>query len=192
MPYNNRNKGSQMRGSSPRRGRKRANRNQRPNRTNQRPSPRPTRNPRRNRNGAGNQQNNTHSHPFSPEVQSHWGAHPGGTTQGTRGYSHTHNGVGNGRPVRRGKTTRAGGRPGPQRSAKVVNTTRGKNRGRSVRSRQTGAQGQMRSPVSRYTTLDGTSYAGQVIEVNGIPYTTKTGTLEGSSQELKPIKPIKP
>ena len=189
MPYNNRNRGSQMRGSSQGRGRKTRSKS-RSNRTNQRPPRSTTKNPknqRRNRNGARNQQNNTHNHPFSPEVQSHWGAHPGGTTQGTRGYSHTHNGAGNGRPVRRGN----GGvvRNRSQRSANVVKRARGKNEGRSARSRQIGARRKRGPSASGYTLLDGTRYTGKAIAVNGILYTTTTGVMEGSSKELKPIKP---
>jgi hypothetical protein len=34
-----------------------------------------------------------HYHPFSEEVQDHWGENPGGTTEGSSGYTHTHLGA---------------------------------------------------------------------------------------------------
>ena len=32
----------------------------------------------------------THYHPFSDPVRAHWGKYPGGETQGSHGYTHTH------------------------------------------------------------------------------------------------------
>jgi hypothetical protein len=77
-----------------------------------------------------------------------------------------------------------------QRSANVVNRNRGRQTGtRRATPRQTGIRQQVRPTVSRYYLSNGQPYAGNVIMINGDPYSTKGGTIEGSSQMLMKKKP---
>jgi len=62
--------------------------------------PQPRGRGRRMQGGGGN----LHSHPFSTNVQKHWGQYPGGHRRGTKGYSHSHmKRGGRTRPVTRGR-----------------------------------------------------------------------------------------
>ena len=73
-----------------------------------RPAPRGRR--RRMQGGGGG---SSHNHPFSSNVQQHWGQYPGGQTRGTKGYSHSHmKRGGRTRPVPRGRQFQAGGASG--------------------------------------------------------------------------------
>ncbi len=69
--------------------------------------------PRGRRRMQGGGGGSSHNHPFSSNVQQHWGQYPGGQTRGTHGYSHSHmKRGGRTRPVPRGRQFQAGGMGG--------------------------------------------------------------------------------